>query len=147
MKRFIALASVGLVLTVAFPQPAAACSWGYARGYSPEEIKRRTGVTAVRANFRFEEMRGEPGVDEEGEEVLFNPEVVGRIESGMMRVETIHYPARQWAGGCMFPATGPVADARGTFWITDRPEDGRHRILYWEGEHLQSEQTQANPTE
>ncbi len=146
MNRFMALASVGLLLTVAFPQPAAACSWGYARGYSPEEIKRRTDVTAVRANFRFEEMRGEPGVNEEGEEVLLDAEVFGHIESGITRLKTIHYPARAWAT-CQFPANGPAADARGTFWITDRPEDGRHRILYWEGEYLRPEQTQAKPPE
>lgn len=65
----------------------------------------------------------------------------------MTRLDTISYPARQWAGGCMFPATGPAADARGTFWISDRSEHGRHRILYWEGEYLQPEQTQAEPTE
>ena len=146
MKRFVALASLGLLLTGGLPSSVAACSWGYKSGYSPEEIKRRTDVTAVRANFRFEEMRGEPGVNEEGEEVLLNAVVVGRIEIGITLLETIHYPARE-LGTCQFPGTGPAADARGTFWITDRAEDGRHRILYWEGEYLQPEQTQADSTE
>ena len=147
MRQSLALASVSFLLTAALPQSATACSWGYASGYSPQEIKHRTDVTAVRANFRFEELRGEPGRNDEGEEVIFNPEVFGRIEIGFFtRVETVHVPAQEW-GACMFPGVGPAADARGTFWITDRREDGRHRILYWEGEYLQPEQGEAKPAE
>lgn len=58
MRWPVLLTAGALVLAGAWPQAAVACSWGYKRGYSPEEIKRRTDVTAVRANFRFEEMRG-----------------------------------------------------------------------------------------
>ena len=146
MKRSVVLAAVGLLLTGAFPQSAAACSWGYKPGHSPEDIKRRTDVIVIEAKYRLEEMRGEPGINEEGEEVLFNPEVVGHIEMGARRWPTIHEPQLEWAT-CILPAKGPAADASGTFWITERREHGRYRILYWEGEYLQPEQTEAAPTE
>ncbi len=120
------------------PNSAEACSWGYERGFSPEEVKRRTDVIAVRATFRFEEMRGERWTDPEGQEWISNPEVVGVVERGAMHLETIHTPGGQFEGmTCIFPARGPVSDARGTFWIEQRPEHGRYRILHWEGEYLE----------
>ena len=146
MKRFVVLAAVSFLLVSAFPQSAAACSWSYKQGFSPEDVQRRTDVIVIEATFRFEEMRGEPGVNDEGEEALIDPEVVGHIEMGARRWPTIHNPQRGFAT-CIFPETGPAADASGTFWITERREHGRYRILYWEGEYLRPEQAQAAPTE
>jgi hypothetical protein len=129
-------------------QPAVACSWSYERGTSPEEVRQRSDVTAIRATFRFEELRGERGLNSEGEEVVYNPEVVGVVERGATHLETIHYPGRQFEDmTCLFPGTGPVADARGTFWIATRPEHGRYRILYWEGEYLPVAPTESESTD
>jgi hypothetical protein len=127
--------------------PADACSWSYERGYSPEEIKDRTDVRPISGIFRFEEIRGEPVLDGEGQASLLNPEVIGHIERGSGRWNTVHFPTRGFGdGGCTFPATGPEANASGTFWITRRRKGGRYRILLWEGEHLPADQPVTETT-
>lgn len=137
-----------LLAALLVPQSAQACSWSYERGYSPEEVKRRTDVIAVRATFRFEDLRGERVVDPDGREWVSDPEVAGVVERGAMHLETIHTPATTFPDStCMFPARGPGADARGTFWIEQRPEHGRYRILHWEGEYLEAAEEAAQTVE
>ena len=142
MLQPLACLAIALGL-LASSQPAAACSWSYERGRSPEEIKERgrTDVRRIVGTFHFEEMRGEPILEGEMAGGFRNPEVAGHIERSTGRWETVHYPAREFEdGGCLFPATGPEADATGTFWISRNREDGRYRILAWEGEYAPSAQ-------
>ena len=145
VKRFAYLAVAAFWLASA-ATPAFACSWSYERGRSPDEIKEagRNDVRRIEGTFHFEQMHGEPILEGEMAGGFRNPEVVGYIERGTGRWETIHFPSRSFEdGSCLFPATGPEGDASGTFWISRRREGGRFRILAWEGEYLPAAQSET----
>jgi hypothetical protein len=140
MRSLIALLlalclSVGVV-----PSPANACSIGYKRGWSPEEIKRRPDVLRVEGTFRLTEVSGERFINAEGEERVRDAKLLGTIQSGRKRVwRTIQRPPDAMLiemCGCDCWYHRPEGDATGTFWIRREPRRGRYELLLWEGDYL-----------
>jgi len=117
-------------------QSANACSWSYAEGYSPNEIKERTDVVQVRGSFTFEEFRGTPaGTDDEGNQLYTEAVVMGRIDRGSAEWHTVINAPTQFEIDCVMPVRGPMADAEGTFWLERDRALRRWRIIWWEGDY------------
>lgn len=132
--RLLLIAAVPLAALAS--QAAGACSWSYAEGYSPEEIKERTDVVRVPGSFTFEEFRGTPaGTNDDGEQLYTDALILGRIERGTAEWLTVINAPSQFEIDCAMPVRGPLADAQGTFWLERDRALRRWRIVWWEGEY------------
>ena len=134
---FLALSFGALSL----PGVGQACNWIWAPGWSPEEIPERADVRKVRGTYRMLQIAGKPGTDENGEPVVYNAEFRGRLET--LRGtgwDTLHEPPMHDLTCQIGNYHKPETDAKGTFWISRRPENGRYRILLWKGDYLPPEE-------
>jgi hypothetical protein len=128
----IAQSAIGAAAYVVIrPEPAHACSWSYARGNTPAEIRARSDVRRVVGTFIFREGRGT--VNDDG--LLEAGRIFGRIETRRGTGWDVFHPFSQFAADCTMPQ-GPTADARGTFWISRQSENGQYQLRSWEGEYL-----------
>lgn len=135
MRRRAVLAL--LLAGMAAPSAVQACTFRWARGWSPEEIKRRADVRKVRGVWRRTSLEGRPFTDEEGQEWITNARFLGRIETRRGTGWDTEHPAPDHSTTCFVGAYfKPEFDAAGTFWISRRASGGRYRILLWEGEYV-----------
>jgi len=130
--RSASLFAVAASLAIlAAARPAYACSFSWAPGSSPADIRARSDVRMVRGTFRVGEARGEVGDDG----VLVSGWIYGRIETRRGTHWNTVQPYHQFLVECAaYPR--PTADANGIFWIKRRGTDGRYELLLWEGEYL-----------
>lgn len=123
-----------LLLGAAFalqPVAAAACSFSWARGNSPAEIRENPALRQVRGTFNFvmaQDGSGHAATDAHGW-------AFGRIvsERGRPRYwNTVQFPLNGFAIECG-AYTAPTGNgATGTFWITRERRNGRYRLMLWE---------------
>lgn len=111
--------------------PAAACSFSWARGNSPGEIRENPALRQVRGTFNFvvaQDGSGHVATDANGW-------AYGRIVSERGRPpywNTVQYPLNVFAIECG-AYTAPTGNpATGTFWISRVRRNGRYRLMLWE---------------
>lgn len=124
----IALAAAAAMMATS---PALACSFSWGSGQSPGEIRKRADVRKIEGVFRYGS--GQGVLDEQGE--LYRGRITGRVEARTGRVWNTIQLFDQLLVECA-AYHKPVADARGTFWISRHKSDGRYNMLLWEGEYL-----------
>lgn len=112
-----------------------ACSFTWAPGWSPDEIKERTDVRKVRGTYRLLEIAGERFINDDGEEWVRDATYLGRLDTARGTGWDVAHEPRIPDLTCIYYFK-PEADATGTFWISRRKEDGRYRLLLWEGDYI-----------
>lgn len=130
MNHLRLVSSTLLLTLVGFAGPAAACSFSWAAGESPYEIKARDDVRLVRGTFRVVEARGEAGED-------------GLLARGLIQGEIVDAAGRRWPTTQVFDQfaaecganLAPTADATGRFWVSERRTDNRYRLMLWDGRY------------
>ena len=127
-----------LTLAALVPQGALACSWSYADGYSPSDVKERVDVLRVRGTYRVVGIDGRPTgtLSEDGQPEYSDGVLLGLIERGSGRWPTFIYLLSEFAHECGMGWHLPWANATGTFWLERDRSRHRWRILLWEGEYL-----------
>lgn len=125
-------------LAATFASPAAACSFSWAPGHSPDEIKARDDVRLVKGIFRFEVGRGD--VREDG--MLDRGTIYGHLETERGTGWKTVQPFDQFSVDCA-AYLRPTADAKGSFWISRRKTGGRYELLLWEGTYLAQQGSEA----
>lgn len=130
----LALALAGALLV---PQAGHACTFAWAKGYSPRDIPRRGDVFAVRGEFRFVDGRTDDDIPEGVSEIPFEPstgDLLGRIvrkNGKVMRTRQFHSEISVECQAYL----APLAAATGRFWLEKRRgKDGRFRLLMWKPE-------------
>lgn len=138
-RRFLITA---IVLAVLVPEAASACSWSYADGYSPVEIKERVDVVRVRGTYQVEGIDGTPtgGFSEDGQPEYYDAVHIGLIERGTGRWPTYIRLLPEWAHECGMGRNLPWANATGTFWLERDRARNRWRIIWWEGDYSRDPQ-------
>jgi hypothetical protein len=108
--------------------PAEACSFRWARGHSPAEIRENPAMQAVTGTFRFilNPENGQFVTDRRGY-------VYGRIDAARGRYyDTVQLPLYEIALECG-AYTAPTRNvATGTFWISRERRRGRYMLMLWE---------------
>ncbi len=110
--------------------PATACSFSWARGHSPAEIRDNPGMRVVTGTFRFIQ-------NPENGHIVTNARgyAFGRIDAARGRPRywnTIQFPLSEIAIECG-AYTAPTGNgATGTFWISRERRRGRYQLLLWE---------------
>ena len=129
MKMFKSIPIVSALLLSA--APAQACSFSWARGNSPAEIRENPALQIVRGTFRFvqDPATGHIVTDARGR-------ALGRIESGRGRYwETFQVALHPFAIECGAYTAPTGNDATGTFWISRERRNRRYRLMMWEGRY------------
>jgi hypothetical protein len=125
------LAVAILLATLALSSPAQACSFTWSPGYSPDEIKERDDVRAVRGVFRVVDVDGTAGEDG----TLASGVIYGRIKMRGGKVwNTVQEYNTFWVDCGAY--VQPTADAKGVFWISRTAKNGRYKMMLWDGEYL-----------
>lgn len=129
-------------LSLIAASPAAACSFSWKPGWSPDEIKAREDVRMVRGTFHVVGTEGDANADG----MLENGWIYGRLQTrrgtGWDTVQDYSLFAVECAA-----YRKPTSDARGVFWIERQRTDGRYKLLLWEGDYLPDGETGADPTD
>ena len=130
------------VLAALVPQAASACSWSFADGYSPVEVKERVDVLRVRGTYRVEGIDGTPtgGLSEDGQPLYNDGVLIGLIERGTGRWPTFIHLLPEWAHECGMGRHLPWANAEGTFWLERDRARHRWRFIWWEGDYSRDPQ-------
>jgi hypothetical protein len=125
-----ALASLAIAAGLAVQAaPAEACTFSWARGQSPREIRENPDMRRVSGTFRFIEGQGANGHDRR----LARSWVLGRIDSPNGRYwNTIQWPLNEFAIECGAYLAPTANGATGTFWISRDRTGGRYRLMLWE---------------
>ena len=121
--------------------PASACSFSWARGNSPAEIRENPALQQVRGTFRFEQdpATGRLILDARGM-------ALGRIDSGRARYwNTYQFPPTEIAVECGAYLGPPGNDATGTFWISRDRQNRRYRLMMWAPDPRPAEAAAARP--
>jgi hypothetical protein len=133
-------------------QPAYACSFSWAPGYSPKRIPHREDVWRVKGDFKVIDATTGKFV-EIGEALNLTSdtgEMLGQIErKGRKPIKTRQYFYEEWAIACRMVLT-PQGPTSGTFWMEkERDKQGRYRLLMWrpEKQRPNPEAVQAVPVE
>jgi hypothetical protein len=111
--------------------PAQACSFSWARGNSPGEIRANPALQMVRGTFRFIQ-------DPENGHIVTDARgwALGRIESARGRYwNTVQVPLNEFAIECGAYTAPTANEATGTFWISRERRNRRYRLMLWEGRY------------
>jgi hypothetical protein len=134
------------ILALALPNtlptaPANACTVQWKKGKSPKEVRRSLNIRKIKGTYKLDELAGRGGIDEDGEEVVYNARFLGTItsESGK-KWKTVHEPVQETGISCVDVKVAefmqPKRDAQGIFWVEIRTRRGRHKLRDWDGEYV-----------
>ena len=115
-------------LLVLQPLAAEGCSFSWARGHSPAEIRANPNMRQVQGTFRFVQ-------DPANGHIVTNAQgwAYGRIEGARGRYwNTIQTPMSEISIECGAYTAPTGNDATGTFWISRARRDRRYRVMLWE---------------
>lgn len=122
--------SLGALLALQ-PMAAAACSFSWRRGHSPEEIRENPALREVRGTFNFimaQDGSGHIATDARGW-------AYGRIDAERGRPRywnTVQFPLSEIAIECG-AYTAPTGNgATGIFWISRERRNRRYQLMMWE---------------
>lgn len=126
---------IGSVSGLGGANPANACSFSWAKGYSPKQIPRRLDVWKVKGDFTPIDAKtgADLAVGDDFHLVEETGEMLGRIDRKHHKpVLTKQYYLEEWMIDCGMLKT-PQWPAIGTFWLEKkRDRQGRYRMLLWE---------------
>jgi hypothetical protein len=132
--RLLALAACILALLASAAEPAQACSFSWAPGYSPSDIRHRADVTLVRGAFVFVDAKTGKVITEGEFNLTDDSQALGRIS----RVGKRPILTKSWYSELSIECgayLGPSNNVSGKFWIErKRDKVGRQRLLMWRPE-------------
>ena len=126
-RAALALALVGALLV---PQAGHACTFAWAKGYSPRDIPRRGDVFEVRGEFRFVDGQTGEEIPEGAGEIPFEPgtgDLLGRIVRKNGKVMRTRQFYSEFSVECQ-AYLAPLAAATGRFWLESRR--GKKKLLF-----------------
>jgi hypothetical protein len=123
-----------LALIVSTAEPAQACSFSWAPGYSPSDIKQRADVTLVKGAFVFVDAKTGNDVAESEFDLTDDGQALERLS----RVGKRPILTKSWYSELSIECgayLGPSNNVSGKFWIErKRDKVGRQRLLMWRPE-------------
>ncbi len=125
---------LALAAALLVPHGAQACSFTWAKGYSPRDIQRRADVFVVRGKFQFVDGRTGEDIPEGVSEIWPEPgtgDLLGRIERKSGKTMLTRQFYSEFSVECQ-AYLAPLAAGAGRYWLEKRRgKDGRYRILMW----------------